>query len=316
MAARLFDEAALRKLDRLMLVAGRVRAGVMKGERRSTRRGTSIEFADYREYTPGDDLRRIDWNVFARLDRPFIKLLEEEEDLAVHVLIDSSGSMDWPHPEGGHGANPAAAYEPTHKFTFARRVAAGLGYIALGSGDWLTLSALGGAGGSQGSTHGNRGWGPHRGRGRSLDLIKFLESLTASGTADLNVALRDYAIRSSRVGLCLVISDLLSPSGCEEGLMALLARGYEVAVIHILSPDEVNPPLAGDLRLIDTETGQPQDVTVDAAMRDLYQRRLIAWRTDIGQFCAQRGIHYATVETDALWESLILFELRRLGVVR
>ena len=91
MTNKLFDEAGLRKLDQLTLTASRVRAGVMKGERRSSRRGTSIEFADYREYTRGDDLRRIDWNVFARLDRPFIKLLEEEEDLAVHVLIDASG---------------------------------------------------------------------------------------------------------------------------------------------------------------------------------------------------------------------------------
>src|SRR5579864_6892989 len=123
---RLFDEATLRKLDRLTLIANRVRAGVMKGERRSTRRGSSIEFADYREYTHGDDLRRIDWNVFARLDRPFIKLLEEEEDLAVHVLLDASGSMDW--PRDGEVSSPSGA---VHKFTFAQRIAAGLGHIAL-----------------------------------------------------------------------------------------------------------------------------------------------------------------------------------------
>src|SRR4026207_2477449 len=95
MAERLFDEKTLRKLERLTLVARRARAGRMKGERRSTKRGTSIEFADYRNYARGDDLRRVDWNVFARLDRPFIKLLEEEEDLAVHVLLDASRSMDY-----------------------------------------------------------------------------------------------------------------------------------------------------------------------------------------------------------------------------
>ncbi|MHB8625580.1 MAG: DUF58 domain-containing protein [Aggregatilineales bacterium] len=299
---RLFDETTLRKLDRLTLIASRVRAGVMKGERRSTRRGTSIEFADYREYAHGDDLRRIDWNVFARLDRPFIKLLEEEEDLAVHVLLDASGSMDWPR-----AGEPGGVSDTIHKFTFAQRVAAGLGHIALGGGDWLTLTALRG--------EGNLVWGPHRGRGRSLDLLRFLETTTATGAPELNIALRNYAVRSTRVGLCLLVSDMLSPNGYQDGLMALLGRGYEIAVIHLLSPDEVNPPLAGDLRLIDAETGQGQDVTVDAVMRDLYVQRLLAWRTEIGAFCAKRGIHYATVETDTPWEELILFELRRLGVV-
>src|SRR5512134_2945356 len=96
MTLALFDEAALRKLEQLVLVAASVRVGLLKGERRSRKRGTSIEFADYRDYTRGDDLRRLDWNVYARLAKPFIKLLEEEEDLAVHVLLDSSGSMQWP----------------------------------------------------------------------------------------------------------------------------------------------------------------------------------------------------------------------------
>lgn len=293
----LFDQKILRKLERLTLIASRVRAGVMKGERRSVRRGTSIEFADYRNYARGDDLRRIDWNVFARLERPFVKLLEEEEDLAVHLLLDASTSMNWPN-EG---------IEDENKFTFARRVTAGLAHISLGSGDRLTLTAL--------QSTGNSTWGPYRGRGRTLELLNFLASLDTTGTTDLNRALRDYAARSSRPGLCLLISDLMSPSGYQDGLSALQGRGYEVAVIHILAPDEVNPPLVGDLRLIDSETGQAQDVTVDTAMREQYTRRLLAWRDEIGNYCARRGIHYATVETGTPWEELILFELRRLGVV-
>src|SRR5258708_15089021 len=132
MAERLFDEKTLRKLERLTMVASHVRSGVMKGERRSNKRGTSIEFADYRNYTRGDDLRRVDWNVFARLDRPFIKLLEEEEDLAVHLLIDGSASMDW--PIGSDGEH--------NKFTFSRRVLAGLGKISLGSGPQPPLSSI------------------------------------------------------------------------------------------------------------------------------------------------------------------------------
>src|SRR5574337_380272 len=126
-AERLFDEKTLRKLEQLTLIAHKVRAGVMKGERRSTKRGTSIEFADYRDYTRGDDLRRVDWNVYARLERPFIKLLEEEEDLAVHLLLDASRSMD-------------SGMEDQHKFRYAQRLAAALGYVALAAGDRLTLT--------------------------------------------------------------------------------------------------------------------------------------------------------------------------------
>ncbi len=301
MPERLFDEKTLRKLDRLTLVASQIRAGIMKGERRSTRRGTSIEFADYRDYTRGDDLRRVDWNVFARLERPFIKLLEEEEDLAVHLILDASQSMDWPEEASETDANSQ------HKFTFARRVIAGLGHISLGSGDQLTITALG---------QRTVSWGPYRGRGYTLPLLDFVGSVKPGGLVDLNKALKNYAVHTSRPGLCLIVSDMMSPSGYEDGLSALQGRGYEVGLIHVLSPDEVEPILAGDLHLVDVETGQGQDVTVDVSMRDLYVRRLLAWRDEIGAYCTRRGIHYVTVETGTPWEQLILFELRRLGVVR
>lgn len=300
MAGKLFDEKTLRKFEQLALIANKVRAGAIKGERRSTKRGTSIEFADYRNYVKGDDLRRIDWNIFARLERPFIKLLEEEEDLAVYLIVDASASMDWPR-------DPAAPPDE-HKFTYARRLLAGLAYISLTSGDRLTVSALSGQRGGQ--------WGPARGRGRVLHMLDTLAGFMAGGQTDLNLALRDYALRAARPGLVLVISDMFSPSGYADGLTALQGRGHEVALVHVLAPDEVNPPLTGDLRLIDIETEAGQDVTVDAAMRDLYQRRLLAWREDIGRYCAGRGVHYVTVDTAMPWEEVILFQLRRLGVVR
>ncbi|MBN1967665.1 MAG: DUF58 domain-containing protein, partial [Anaerolineae bacterium] len=299
MADRLFDETTLRKLEQLTLIANKVRAGAIKGERRSTKRGTSIEFADYRDYSKGDDLRRVDWNIFARLERPFIKLLEEEEDLAVHLLVDASASMDWPRD--------ADAPPDVHKFTFARRLLAGLAYISLTSGDRLTVSALG---------QGRQTWGPGRGRARLLDLLHTIETFQAGGAADLNTLLADYAVRGGRTGLVIVISDMFSPGGYTDGLRALQARGHEVGLVHILSPDEVNPPLTGDLRLLDVETVDGQDVTVDAVMRDLYQRRLMAWREEIGAYCRSRGAHYVTVETAIPWEEVILYQLRRLGVVR
>lgn len=294
---KIFDPATLRKFESLNLIASQIRAGAMKGERRSVKRGTSIEFADYRNYVKGDDLRRIDWNIFARLERPFIKLLEEEEDLAVHFLIDASSSMDWPR-EGDRDH---------HKFVWGLRVLGGLAYLSLTSGDLVYVNAL--------RSDRNHRWGPHRGRAYSMNMLLSMEEIYTRGDTDLDIALKDYAMRARRPGLCILVSDMMSP-GYRDGLSALQSRGFEVAVIQTLSPDEVNPVITGDLRLIDVETGLPQEVTVDAEMQQLYLERLLAWQEEIGEFCLKRGIHFVTVETSMPWEEVILFQLRRIGVVR
>src|SRR5689334_2726768 len=295
---KLFDEKTQRKLEQLMLVATRVRAGAMKGERRSTKRGTSIEFADYRDYARGDDLRRLDWNIYARLERPFIKLLEDEEDLAVHLLLDISGSMSWPQ-DGNKNLN---------KFLYAQRLTAGLAYIALATNDRLTLSTLGEGRPMQ--------YGPIRGRGYGLAMLNYVSGLQTQGVTDLNTAIKNYAIRGGRPGLCFIISDLMSPNGFQDGVNALLGKGYEVGLIQVLSPDEVVPPMGGDLRLVDVETGRAQEVSVDGGMRDLYLKRFSEWRTSIQAECVKRGVHYVTVETSEAWEKVILQSLRRLGAVK
>lgn len=296
---RLFDPATLKKFEALTLQATQVRAGVMKGERRSTKRGTSIEFADYRNYVKGDDLRRVDWNVYARLERPFIKLLEEEEDLSVHLLIDSSASMDWPRQQTQRAA---------HKYIWALRALAGIAYLSLAGGDRLHVGSL--------RQDRVQLWGPHRGRGYILSLLSHLEKLYTRGETDLNQLLNQYAVRAGkRPGLCFLFSDMMSPT-YQDGLSALLARGFELVVIQVLSPDEVRPDLNGDLRLIDAETGLPQEVTIDAAMVELYHQRLLNWQQEMGDFCLKRGIHFLSVDTDLPWEQLILLQLRRIGVVR
>ncbi|MBN2304941.1 MAG: DUF58 domain-containing protein [Anaerolineae bacterium] len=297
MAERIFDEKTLRKLDRLTIIANKIRAGAIKGERRSTRRGTSIEFADYRNYVRGDDLRRVDWNIYARLQRPFIKLLEDEEDLAVHLILDASASMDWPR----------SGDRDLHKFLYGQRLVAGLAYIALGSGDRVTVSVA--------RQDGTAWWGPLRGRGQVLNLLAWLENAYTRGLVDFNRVLQDHARRTARAGVCIVVSDMMSPEGYEDGLRALQGRGHEVTTIQVLSPDEVNPEITGDLKLIDVESGIPQDVTIDAAMRELYVQRLQAWQAEISAYCTRRGIHYAAVETSTPWEQLILTELRRISVV-
>jgi uncharacterized protein (DUF58 family) len=295
---KLFDEKTRRKMEQLTLVATRVRAGAMKGERRSIKRGTSIEFADYRNYARGDDLRRLDWNIYARLDRPFIKLLEDEEDLAVHLLIDTSASMEWPQ-EGERDQN---------KFRYAQRLIAGLAYISLATNDRLMVSAINNAR--------HDPFGPARGRGYGLAMLNYVASLKAVGITDINQSLRNYANRGGRPGLCFVVSDFFSPSGYVDGVNALLGKGYEVGLIHVVSPDELDPPLGGDLRLVDVETGQAQEVTIDGGLRELYIQRFDSWREAIRTDCLRRGVHYVTVETSTPWEKVILYNLRRLGAVK
>jgi uncharacterized protein (DUF58 family) len=296
----LFDTPTLARLERLALTADQVRVGVMKGDRRSRKRGNSIEFADYRNYSQGDDLRRLDWNVYARLERPFIKLLEEEEDLAVHILIDTSTSMDWPPEE-----------EETNKLRYALHLAAALGHIALASGDLVGVTLLQPAAG-------NKLWGPLRGRQQSLSLFQFLEAFgrrPTGGATNLNHSLRQYAHHARRPGLLLLISDLLSPEGHSEGLAAVQQRGYEATIIHLLSPDEAEPSLVGDLTLLDVETNEPTELTLDASTLSIYRERLASWQSTIAEESNRRQIHYIPVITTTPWDVLVLQTLRQKGVV-
>ena len=294
----LLPESVRRRLEPLTLVAKKVRVGAMKGDRRSIKRGSSIEFADYRNYVPGDDLRQMDWNIYARLERPYIKLLEDEEDLSVHLLLDASASMDFP-PEDE---------SDRQKLLYAKRILAGLAYISLSSNDRLVLTAI--------NDGGNSTFGPVRGRARGMAMLRFIDEVEVAGITDLNIMLEDYARRARRPGLALIISDMFSPTGYIDGLNALLSRGHEVVFLHVLAPEELTPSLVGDLRLIDVETGTAQEVTVDASMRDIYRGRLEAWRGEIREECLRRGAHYFPLRTDAPWERVILSDLRRAGLVK
>ncbi|MBN1303098.1 MAG: DUF58 domain-containing protein [Anaerolineales bacterium] len=292
----IFSETTLQKLRQLHLVAARVRSGAFKGERRSSRRGSSVEFADYRDYTPGDDLRRLDWNIYARLEKPFIKLLEDEEDLAVVLLIDGSQSMDW-----GQGVE--------HKFTYALHLAAGLGSIALAGGEALSAYLL------QDGTI-SSSFRPARGETALSRLFRYLETLQPGGETALNSALEQYNLGAHRPGLVFLLSDLLDPKGCQAGLRTLLGRGNEVVLLHILAPDELDPPLAGDLQLVDIENEQTQDVSLDGGLRSLYRQRVDGWMREIQSDCRRRGIRWLALPTSQPWDQVILREMRRNGVVK
>jgi len=281
----------LRKLEQLRLVSRRAFVGRTWGERRSRKRGASVEFADFRDYTHGDDLRHLDWNAFARLDRLFLKLFVEEEDLNVYVLVDASRSMTF-------GAPP--------KFDYGRRAAGALGYLALCNFDRLTLW-----------TYGERlraAFGPARGRALALPSLHWLASLEADGGTSTGAALREFSLRTSRPGLVIVISDFLDEDHL-EGLRSLMARQFEVVVLHLLDPADVEPELAGDLKLVDSETGAEREITVTRTLLRAYQQSLREFCDRLDEACRRYGIHLLRTSTAEPFEDLVLKYLRRRGVV-
>ena len=295
-----FDETFLRKLERLDIVARKVRAGVLRGERRSTKRGQSVEFADFRLYSPGDDLRRVDWNVYARTERAFLKLFVEEEDRTVHVLLDASPSMDW-------------GDDALHKLTWGQRAAAALGYVALAGLDRVAVAVIGPGGLRQAPVM--------RGTRSLFRLLNFLaESSTVpeGGTTDLDSGLAAYAQRARNPGPLFLISDLLVEGGGKVGLAALAGRGHEPNVIQALAPDELDPGqhLRGELKLVDRETGVARELTVDDAALNDYGRRLTAWQTDLASHFGGRGWPYLPISTATPFEDVILNALRRGGMVK
>ncbi len=324
----LFNADFMKKLERLSLVSRKMRAGTLKGERRSTKRGQSVEFADYRNYTHGDDLRRLDWNAYARMERLFIKLFQEEEDITVHLLLDASKSMDWGDPGditltasispvdiearaiGGVVAPvPGVKTHDQNKLVYAKRTTAALGYVALANLDRLSVTAF--------STSGSQRFSSVRGKGFAVALLRFIAGVRADGATDLDLMLKQYAGHAKYPGLLFVLSDFLVEGGGIEGLKALQAAGHEVNVIHVLAPAEIHPELAllGDLRLKDVETGATQEVSIDGGILDLYREKFEAWQSGIEQFCKRRGINYIQVTTDQPFEDLVLHYLRRRGIL-
>jgi len=287
-----FDEAFLRQLERLLLLLRSPVRGGLKGGRRSVKRGQSVEFADYRDYALGDDLRQLDWNVYARLEKLFVKLFVEEEDVTITILIDGSASMASGRPD---------------KLLFAKRAAAALGYIGLASEDRVAVSALGG--------RSSRRQTPLRGSGRVFRLLSNLSAIQPSlGPTDLVAAARHAAAQLHGRGVIVLISDLLD-SAADRVIRELAATRSELIILHVLSPDELDPQLEGDLRLVDTETGDGIDITADLATLDSYRSRLAQWKEAFADLAARRRASYVDLSSDTPLNDLIFAELRRRRVL-
>jgi uncharacterized protein (DUF58 family) len=293
MAEQLIDQEMMRRLEQVALVSRKISLGKMKGERRSRRRGSSTDFADYRNYVPGDDLRFLDWKIYGRLEKLFLKLFLEEEDLRVNILIDASPSMRFGEPE---------------KLLYAKRVAAALGYICLTKMDSLVVKAFG--------NNLTESYGPKRGKGHAAGYFDFLANISPAEGTSLNRSLKMFSQTARGKGIAVVISDFYDFDGYEEAFRQLFARDFEVLVVHLFSPQEVKPDYQGDIRLVDMEFEGTTDISMGNSIMSLYDRTLSAFCDGIKNHVVRRGGHYLLASTETPFERLILDVLRRRGFIQ
>lgn len=290
---QLLSPQLLAQLERLELVSRKIFRGRMKGERRSKRKGQSVEFSDFRNYVPGDDLRFIDWNLYARLDKLFLKMFLEEEDLHFYALIDASASMDFGDPT---------------KLTYAKQLAAALGFIGLCRADRVKIESLGAS---------HRAPGPTlRGRKSLWQMIEYLDGIQPGENVSLAQGLKNFCLRNTGKGILVLITDLMDKEGYEQALRILLAQSMDVYVIHVLSREELDPDVKGDLKLIDCEDHDIAEITVSQPLLERYKRTLAAFLDGAREFCTRRGMSYVMTSTDTPVETLVSSYLRRRGLVR
>jgi uncharacterized protein (DUF58 family) len=292
-ATSLLDPKFLAQLEQLELVTKKIFLGRMKGERRSKRKGQSVEFADYRNYVVGDDLRFLDWNLFARLERLFIRLFMEEEDLHFHVLIDHSASM-------GFG-------DPT-KLHYAKQVAAALGFVGLVNLDRVVVSAF--------TDKLNHELPPLRGRKSLWRLLSFLDKIEPGGAGDLKESLRTFSLKCTGRGIVVVLGDFMDKAGYEDAVRYLVARQLDVYIIQVLSQEEVEPEIVGDLRLVDVEDEDAAEITVSGPLLRRYKQNLAAFRAGLHDFCIRRGAMCLFTTNQVPFDKLVLSHLRQRGLVR
>ena len=289
----LLEPDFLARLEQLELVSKKIFLGRLKGERRSKRKGQSVEFADYRNYVIGDDLRFLDWNLFARLDRLFIRLFMEEEDLHFYILLDNSLSMDFGSPS---------------KLRYAKQVAAALGFIGLVNMDRVVIEAF--------NDRLTQSLPAVRGRRSLWRMMDFLQQIEPAGPSDLKKALRTFSLKCSGKGIVVLLSDFMDKGGYEEALRYLLARQMDIYVIQILSHEEIEPEVVGDLQLVDIEDEDIAEITVSAPLLKRYKQNLAAFRGALSEFCTRRGVSYLFTSNQVPFDRLVLTYLRQRGLVK
>ncbi len=293
--APLFGPDFLKTLEYLSLVSRRVFRGQLLAQRRTRQLGGGVEFADHREYTPGDDFRHLDWNLFARHDELLLRRFQEEEDLHVYILLDCSRSM-------------AAGTPP--KFDYARRVAAAMAYIALADLDRVSLATFAGDVVSH--------FPLTRGKDRILAILQFLERAeTAAEPTDLRRVAAGFVrrMRGLRRGLVVVVSDLFDPDGYQGGLDVLRHHRYEPHIVQVYDRADADPALKGDVELLDVETGVVDKVTVTERALRQYREVFGAFLESVRKYGSTYGISVNRTTTDVPFDELILKMMRASGAV-
>lgn len=290
-AEALTDTAFLRRLFRLALRTSAHLRGQAVGQRPSWRRLPSADFREHRLYLPGDDLRHVDWNASARSEHVFIKLGEQPREATIHVLLDNSASMEWGQPS---------------KLWAARRLAVAVGFLALSHGDRLTLAGL---------AHPAQRLGPAHGKGQVPRLLRFARDLPVARQANALGAAQWLAARQKRGGCVVLISDLLAVSDLGALCAALPAPRWQVVVLHVLHPAELDPTLRGEIEFVDVETGEQANYDLDDDALARYRAHTAAWCAEMERVCFERRATYARVPSDWPVEQAVLPYLRRRGVI-
>jgi uncharacterized protein (DUF58 family) len=289
----LFDDDFQRKLDYLALVSKRAFAGRMRAERRTKKTGAGVEFADHRDYQPGDDFRYLDWNVYQRFDRLLLRLFEEEEDLAIYFIVDASTSM---------------GFGDSKKLRYAKRVAAALAYVGLANLDRVSISST--------TDKVLQRMPATRGKARIFKVFRFLRELKPDGQTNLEDALKSFVAQNKRRGLVVLASDLYDPHGFERGINVLRYNKFDPFVVHVIDRAEAKPKLAGDVLLYDCETGDEREVTVTAKVLERFEHAYAEYLSDIDRFCSSKQVPYIQADVAIPFEELILRVFRRGGFLR
>jgi uncharacterized protein (DUF58 family) len=281
-----FDDEFLKKLEYLHVVSKRALAGQNRADRLTPKRGRGLEFADHRQYTPGDDFRHIDWKAYKRLNRLLLRLFDEERDLSIYLMLDVSRSM----------------LEPA-KFDMARRITAAMCYIGLAHLDRLTILAFGNGLSTE--------WTPGRGKGRIFRVFEMLERLEPAGPTDLRESFKEFAARPRQLGLAVVVSDSLDPAGAEGGLKILRTLGHDVFAVHIASAQDRDPGTLGDVRFVDIESGEARVIEVTPRLATAYARAWEAHATNLERFCGRYDIGYVRADAERPFEDVVLKAFRQ-----
>lgn len=282
----------LNKLDQLRIQSQKPFRGKLRGERRSLNRGMGLEFTDYRRYEPGDDLRYLDWYVYARLEKPFIKLFQADEELAVSILIDTSQSMSFGEPS---------------KLEYAKQIATALGYISLANTDRVSFYTL--------SDHLSLVLPPTYGKSQYTQIEKVITPIKPVGTTHLNECLTHLSVNQPKAGVVVILSDFLDSDGYSAGINTLLGRGYTVSLIHIQSSEELELLPPGEWRLEDSETGETKEITINDETLQHFRGEMNTFRNTLQDFCTQKGINYINLYTEMDIESVILEDFQKIGVI-